>query len=85
MVPRLQGPHLVRNSEQLADEILQMRCKIDEEVRVSITVNRVGIAAGRHQPVVQRRVAFCEMRNKRPIEAQQALTLVKIGERKPVL
>ena len=85
MVPRLQGPHLVRDAEELAEEILEMRCEIDQEVRVGIAVNRVGIAAGRHQPVVQRRVAFCEMRNKRPIEAQQALTLVKIGERKPVL
>ena len=82
---RLQRPHLGGDPEQLADEILEMRREIDEQVRISALLDAprdraapssAGHAA-RHRPRPDARQT--------PDRADQAVPVIKIGEREPVL
>ncbi len=81
-MPRLQGPHLGRDPEQLAEKILDMRRQIDDEVRFGRMPEPLRIAPRRHQSMVQRSIAFGKMADKRPIDPHQPVAVVKIGERK---
>ena len=61
-----------------------MRREIDQQIGFGLAVERFGLGARRHQPVVQRDVAGGEMRDKGAIEPDQPVALVKIGKSEPV-
>ena len=82
VVPRLQRPHLGGDAEQLADEILEMRREIDQQVGFSLAVERLGCGARRHQPVVQRHVGRGEMRDKGAVEPHQTRRARKDRQRR---
>jgi hypothetical protein len=84
-VPRLQRADLAGDAEEVADEIFEMRRQIDEEIGFVLAVERIGLGARRHQPVVQRRLDGGEMRDKGAVEPDQPVALVKIGKTEPVL
>ncbi len=52
MVTCLQRPHFVRDAEQLADKVFEMRGQIDEKVRLGLALQRVRLPARRHKPVM---------------------------------
>ena len=60
------------------------RGEIDQQIGFRLAIERLGVGARRHQPVVQRYVAGGEMRDKGAVETDQALALVQIGKREPV-
>src|ERR1051325_10618043 len=84
-MPRLQGPYLGGDAEQLAEEILEMRREIDQEIALGLAIDRFRIGATRYQPVVQGRVGRGEMRDKGAVEPDQPGALEKVGKREPVL
>ena len=59
--------------------------QIDDEIRFRLVLCRVRLAARRHQPGVKFGVGIGEMRDEGAVEPNEAVAVVKIGERKPVL
>ena len=84
LVPRLQRADLAGDAEEVADKIFEMRRQIDEKIGFVLAVERIGLGARRHQPVVQRRLDGGEMRDKGAVEPHQPVALVKIGKTEPV-
>ena len=84
VVARLQCAHLTGDPEQLAEEILDMRREIDEQVAFGLAVERLRLGAPRHQPRVQTDIGGREVRDKGAIEPDQPVALVKIGKTEPV-
>jgi hypothetical protein len=82
---RLERPDIRLDAEKPAEKILEMGREIDEEVRFVEALNRVRLAPRRHQPVMQPNVGLGEVGNKRPINANEPVAVVKIGEAQPVL
>ena len=76
VVAGLQVADFGRDAEQLADEVLDCRGEIDQQIGFRLAIERIGVGARRHQPVVQRYVAGGEMRDKGAVETDQALALV---------
>ena len=58
VMTRLQCPHIGRDAEQPAKEILDMRRQIDNEVRFGRMLEPVRIAPRRHQPLMQPGIDF---------------------------
>ena len=85
VMTRLQLPDLGRDAEQLADKIFEMRSEIDQQVRFLAPLDGIRVAPRRHQAVMQIDIGFAQMTNKRSIEAQEPIAVVKIGEREPAL
>ena len=77
---RLQCPHVGRDAEQPAKEILDMWRQIDNEVRLGRMLEPVRIAPCRHQPLMQPGIDFREMANKRPIDPRETAAIIEIGE-----
>ena len=84
VMARLQRLHLVRDPEQIAEEILDVRRQFDEQIRLSLMLEPVRIAPRRHQPIVQSNIAVGEMANKRPIDAYETVAIIEIGETEAV-
>ena len=84
MVTFLQRPHFVRDAEQLADKVFEMRGQIDEKVRLSLALQRVWLLTCRHKPVVQRNIGLGKMCDKRLIDSYETMPVVKIGKGNPV-
>ena len=82
---RLQCPYLGCDPEQLADEIFEMGREIDQQVGFVEALDDVRAAPRRHQPVVQTDLGFGKMGNKCPIQPNETVAIIKIGEREPVL
>ena len=85
VMTRLQRPYIRLDAKQRADEILEVRREIDQEVGFVEALDRIRIAPRRHQPIMQPDIGLGEMGNKHPIKANEPVAVVKIGERKPVL
>ena len=83
-MPRLQIADFGRDAEQLADEVLDFRGEVDQQIGFRLAIERLGVGARRHQAVVQRYVAGGEVRDKGAVKTDQALALVQIGKREPV-
>ena len=62
-----------------------MGCQIDDEIRFRLMLDCGRIASRRHQPGVKLGVGVGEVRDEGSIEPDEAVAVVKIGERKPVL
>ncbi len=85
VVARLERPHLAGNAEEVAEEVLEMRREIDQQLAFALAVKRLGRGARRHQPIVQRRLGGGEMRDKGAVEPHEAVALIEIGKGQPVL
>ena len=85
VMARLQLSDLGFDPEQPADKVLQMRREIDQQVGFLEPLDRVGVAPRRHHPFMQSDIAPGQVGNKRPIEPHEAVAIIKIGEREPVL
>src|SRR5690349_3099530 len=83
-MPGLQCPHLAGDAEEIAEKIFDMRREIDEQVAFGLAVERLGVGAPRHQPVVQTDIGRREMRDEGAIEPDQPVALVKVGKSEPV-
>src|SRR5207248_5534616 len=79
------GTDFSRNPEKLADEILEMGCQIHNNIGLGLMLNCVGIASRRHQPGVKFGVGIGEVSDEGAIEPNEAIAVVKIGERNSVL
>ena len=85
MMTRLERAHLSLDPEEIADEILEMRREVDQQLRVHLGLERVGIAPRRHQPVVQIRIGRAEPCDERRIETHEPVAAVQILEGEIVL
>ena len=68
-----------------AEKILEMRRDIDDQIGLGLLVERGGVSARSHQPVVQRHIARREMRDKLAVEPDKPTAVVKLGKFEPVL
>ena len=80
VMARLQRPHLRRDAEQLAEEILDMRRQLDQQIQFPGVPKGLGIAPRRHQPVMQRAIRRREIRDESPIDAHETVAVVEVGE-----
>ena len=62
-----------------------MRREIDQQVGFVEPLDRVGVAPRRHQPVMQTDIGFGKIGHKCPIEPNETVAVIKIGEREAVL
>ena len=75
-----QRPHLVRDAEQLGDELFQHGRKLDDEIGFRLALQLFGRGARRHQPVVQLRTLRLEKIHELAVEADQAVAAIKVRE-----
>jgi hypothetical protein len=81
----LQFAHRSGDAEQVGKKIFEVGRQIDEQACFVMPAEPVGVGSRRHQPIVQRAVARSEMGDKSAVDPDEAVALVEIGERKPVL
>ena len=84
VVSRLQIADFSVDAEQRSEKIFEVRREIDDEIGLSFAVERGGVGARGHHPVVQRRVASREMGHKGTVELDEPVALVELGECQPV-
>jgi len=77
VVARLQGAHLGADAEQLADEVLQIRPKADQQLAVSLVVQRSGLRPTGEQPLGKRLIARGQPVQERLIQPGQAGVVIK--------
>lgn len=83
MVARLQRPHFVCDAEQVSDEILEMGCRIDQKVRLAPVLDRAWLMPRCRQPAMQRDISLGEMGDKSPVEAHEAVAIVRPANESP--
>src|SRR5579871_4778963 len=85
MMARLQRPDVCADAEEIADEILEMRRQFGHKVRLILVRYRLGIAAPRQQPIVQRNVRRGEMSDESGVDPGEPVAAVEILEGDAIL
>ena len=80
----LQRADVARNAEQRGEEILQMRPKRDQQVRLTLAPQLVGPGARHDQACRQRLVRRLQMLDEQRVDARRAGGRIQIGEGQPV-
>jgi len=84
IVARLHRRDLIGNAKETPDEILNMRRRVDDEIRLLFGVERRGVRARGDETVVKRGVGFGEMCDERLSTATTPSNCIKLLNVKPI-
>jgi hypothetical protein len=80
VMARLQRKNIDLDSKKVRDEVLEVRCQRDQELRLGLCRQRRWIGAGGDEPVRQRRVGLRKVRQEERVDARGALDRIEVGE-----
>ena len=79
-MPRLHARNLGRDAEQLADEILEMRREIDEEIGLILRGQFLGRGAAGGDQRKEAGIGRLKMRHESGVEPREPVTVIEIRE-----